>query len=144
MHSGLSLSCGPPLSVHTSGLMLLARDGGLWPVEKESIVSRRADAKAFAPLTNAELTKQLSAELPGFKTFQTQHYLIHYNTSPAYAKWVGSLFEGDDKSKSTSGSKPCTYAHTSPSGCGRSCPSTNACGSITSPLTVISPVPRAW
>jgi hypothetical protein len=76
------------------GVMLLARDGGLWPVEKENIVSRRADAKAFAPLTSAELTKQLSAELPGFKTFQTQHYLIHYNTSPAYAKWVGSLFEG--------------------------------------------------
>ncbi|HEY2413315.1 MAG TPA: DUF1570 domain-containing protein [Pirellulaceae bacterium] len=76
------------------GVMLLARDGGLWPVEKENIVNRRADAKPFAPLTNAELTKQLAAELPGFKTFQTQHYLIHYNTSPAYAKWVGSLFEG--------------------------------------------------
>jgi hypothetical protein len=76
------------------GVMLLARDGGLWPVEKENIVNRRTDAKPFAPLTSAELTKQLAAELPGFKTFQTQHYLIHYNTSPAYAKWVGSLFEG--------------------------------------------------
>jgi hypothetical protein len=76
------------------GVMLLTRDGGLWPVEKENIVSRREDAKPFAPFTNAELTKQLAAELPGFKTFQTQHYLIHYNTSLAYAKWVGSLFEG--------------------------------------------------
>lgn len=76
------------------GLMLLARDGSLWPVEKENIVNRRSDAKPFAPLTNAELVKQLTGELPGFKTHQTQHYLIHYNTSPAYAKWVGSLFEG--------------------------------------------------
>lgn len=76
------------------GVMLLARDGSLWPVEKENVVSRRSDAKPFAPLTNAELAKQLASELPGFKTHQTQHYLIHYNTSPAYAKWVGSLFEG--------------------------------------------------
>jgi len=76
------------------GVMLLARDGSLWPVEKKNIVNQRADAKPFSPLTTAELTKQLAGELPGFKSYQTQHYLIHYNTSPAYAKWVGSLFEG--------------------------------------------------
>ena len=76
------------------GVMLLARDGGLWPVEKDNLVNRRADPKPFAPFTSAELAKQLAIELPGFKTFQTQHFLIHYNTSPAYAKWVGSLFEG--------------------------------------------------
>jgi hypothetical protein len=76
------------------GVMLLARDGSLWPVEKENLVSRRSDAKPFAPLTQKELARQLATEFPGFKTHQTQHFLIHYNTSPAYARWVGSLFEG--------------------------------------------------
>jgi hypothetical protein len=76
------------------GVMLLARDGALWPVEKENLVSRRSDAKPFAPFTQKELAKQLATELPGFKAYQTQHYLIHYNTSLAYARWVGSLFEG--------------------------------------------------
>src|SRR5438552_12922895 len=73
------------------GVMLLARDGALWPVEKENLVSRRSDAKPFAPFTREELTKQLAAELPGFKPFHTQHYLIYYNTSPHYARWFGSL-----------------------------------------------------
>src|SRR5437879_1603463 len=76
------------------GVMLLARDGALWPVTKEELLDRRSDAKPFAPLTREELTKQLATELPGFKPHQTQHYLIYYNTSPAYARWVGSLFEG--------------------------------------------------
>ena len=33
------------------GVMLLARDGALWPVEKENLVSRRSDAKPFASFT---------------------------------------------------------------------------------------------
>src|SRR3954453_10774990 len=76
------------------GVMLLTRDGALWPVEKENLVSRRSDSKPFAPFTREELTKQLAAELPGFRPHHTQHYLIYYNTSPHYARWVGSLFEG--------------------------------------------------
>jgi hypothetical protein len=76
------------------GVMLLGRDGALWPVTKEELLDRRADTKPFAPFTRDELTRQLAAELPGFKPHQTQHYLIYYNTSPAYARWVGGLFEG--------------------------------------------------
>jgi hypothetical protein len=76
------------------GVLLRGRDGALWPVEKENLVGRRSDAKPFAPFTKAEIAKQLATELPGFKPFETQHYLIYYNTSPAYAKWVGGLFEG--------------------------------------------------
>ena len=76
------------------GVLLLARDGALWPVEKENLVSRRSDSKPFTSFTREELTKQLAAELPGFRAHPTQHYLIYYNTSPHYARWVGSLFEG--------------------------------------------------
>jgi hypothetical protein len=76
------------------GVMLLGRDGALWPVTKEELLERRSDDKPFAPFTRDELVKQLATELPGFKPHSTQHFLIHYNTSPAYAHWVGGLFEG--------------------------------------------------
>ena len=76
------------------GVLLLGRDGVLWPIPKEELVARRSDDKPFTPLSRAELGKQLLAELPeGFKIHATKHYLICYNTSPAYASWVGGLFE---------------------------------------------------
>ncbi|HEX5102462.1 MAG TPA: DUF1570 domain-containing protein [Pirellulaceae bacterium] len=76
------------------GVMLLTPDGVLWPLPKEEIVSRRSDEKPFVPLSAEELSAKLTAELPaGFKIHQTKNYLICYNTSPAYAQWVGGLFE---------------------------------------------------
>lgn len=75
------------------GVLFLTPDGALWLVKKEDLVSRRADDKPFVPLTRDELVNQLAAELPNFKIHKTQHYLIAYDTAPAYAQWVGSLFE---------------------------------------------------
>ncbi|MEX2173370.1 MAG: DUF1570 domain-containing protein [Pirellulaceae bacterium] len=77
------------------GVLLLAPDGVLWPLPKQQIVSRREDDKPFVPLGRDELAAKLAAELPaGFRIHQTRHYLICYNTSAAYAQWVGSLYEG--------------------------------------------------
>jgi hypothetical protein len=87
------------------GVLLLTPDGALWPlpkvgtddgsstVPKEEMISRRSDDKPFAPLSRDALAKQLTSELPGFKIHKTQNFLIAYNTSSAYAQWVGSLFE---------------------------------------------------
>jgi hypothetical protein len=76
------------------GIMLLTADGVLWPLPKEEIVSRKSDDKPFVPLAAEEIAKKLTAELPaGFKIHQTKNYLICYNTSQAYAQWVGGLFE---------------------------------------------------
>jgi Protein of unknown function (DUF1570) len=76
------------------GVLLLAPDGVLWPLAKEAILSRRSDDKPFAPLARDALAKQLTSELPaGFKIHKTKNYLICYNTSLAYAQWVGALFE---------------------------------------------------
>ena len=37
---------------------------------------------------------RLQEELgPGFEVYRTQHYVIFYNSSEAYAKQVGALFE---------------------------------------------------
>jgi hypothetical protein len=76
------------------GVLLLAPDGAMWPLPKEQIVARRADERPFEPLTKSQLITRLTSELPaGFKFHQTRNYLIGYNTSPAYAQWVGSLYE---------------------------------------------------
>jgi hypothetical protein len=76
------------------GVLLLARDGALWPVPREEIADRRKDDKPFMPLSREELAKKVTAGLPaGFAVHSTKHYLICYNTSPAYAEWVGGLYE---------------------------------------------------
>lgn len=75
------------------GVLLLTRDGVLWPLPKEEIAERGKDDKPFKPFTREELAKKLTSDLPGFKIHQTKHYVFCYNTSPAYAQWVGSLYE---------------------------------------------------
>lgn len=76
------------------GVLLLGLDGVLWPIPKEELAGRRKDDKPFAPLAREALTRKVLAELPtGFKLHQTKNYLICYNTSAAYAQWVGALYE---------------------------------------------------
>ena len=75
------------------GVLLLTRDGVLWPLPKEEISARRKDDKPFKPFTKDELAKKLTGDLPGFKIHQTKHYIFCYNTSPGYAAWVGGLYE---------------------------------------------------
>jgi hypothetical protein len=75
------------------GVLLLTRDGVLWPLPKEEIAERRKDDKPFKPFTREELAKKLTSDLPGFRIHQTKHYVFCYNTSPAYAQWVGALYE---------------------------------------------------
>lgn len=75
------------------GVLLLARDGELWAITAEDLVSKRSDEQEFSPLTREEMSQQLLEQHAGFKLHATNHYLICYNTSPDYAKWVGSLYE---------------------------------------------------
>jgi Protein of unknown function (DUF1570) len=76
------------------GVLLLTRDGTLWPLPKEEIAGRRKDDTPFEPLDRDQLARQVVGELPaGFKVHSTKHYLICYNTSTAYAQWVGALYE---------------------------------------------------
>jgi len=76
------------------GLLVTARDGVLWLIPPEEQVEHTADKQPFQSYTRDEISKRLLAQLPrGFRTHSTTHYLIFYNTSPAYAQWCGSLFE---------------------------------------------------
>jgi hypothetical protein len=58
------------------------------------LVKHTTDDASFKPLSTSETSKRLLEELPkGFEIHTTQHYLICYNTSHAYAQWCGALFE---------------------------------------------------
>jgi hypothetical protein len=76
------------------GLLVLDREGVLWAVQPGQLVKKSADETPFAPLKGAALQQRLLAQLPaGFQIHTTLHYVVCYNTSPAYAEWCGALFE---------------------------------------------------
>lgn len=76
------------------GIVVMGPDTRLWLIEPQDIVSRSRDDNPFEPLASEALSKQLLAEMPeGFRIHTTEHYLICYNTSRAYAEWCGTLYE---------------------------------------------------
>src|SRR6185437_8913038 len=76
------------------GLLLQSADGVLWTVPPDELIKHTTDDARFKPLSTKETSERLLAELPkGFEIHSTQHYLICYNTSQAYAQWCGALFE---------------------------------------------------
>ncbi len=82
------------IEAQDGGLLLLGRDGVLWALQPEEITSRSKDDTPFEQLDREAMKKQLLAELPdGFEIHETAHYIVTFNTSRAYAQWVGSLFE---------------------------------------------------
>lgn len=95
MHNGVEKQIAGKLLVEAQdgGVIVQTPDGRLWAVEPQHIVKRSSDDTEFAPLSREALAKQMAEELPGFRVHHTEHYLIYYNTSRAYAEWCGALYE---------------------------------------------------
>src|SRR5688500_8581659 len=82
------------LEAQDGGLLVLDRAVMLWAITPEEKTAHAKDDEPYSSCTKEELSEQLLQELPsGFKIHSTVHYLICYNTSPAYAQWCGSLYE---------------------------------------------------
>jgi hypothetical protein len=76
------------------GILFEGVDGVLWSIERNELQGREKLDAPFKPLTAAELSEQMLAELPtSFRSYSTPHYVICYDTSRAYAQWTGSLLE---------------------------------------------------
>ena len=76
------------------GILLQTRDGFLWAIQPAELLERISDQQSFAPFSADELSAELRAELPSpFEIHRTAHYLVCHNTSKAYAKWCGALYE---------------------------------------------------
>lgn len=75
-------------------LLVQTEDGQLWTLEKDSIVSSAPCDASFTPLTSDQIYKQFQQELPeGFRVLKTRHFVLLYNTSEVYVKWVAELYE---------------------------------------------------
>ena len=82
------------IEAQDGGLMLQSDDGRIWTIQPEQITHRKTDDRALQPLSTDEIAKRLQQELPdGFRVYRTAHYVILHNTSDAYVRQVGQLFE---------------------------------------------------
>lgn len=90
----LALSGEVVVDAQNGDVMLRSVDGRLWLIPAAEIVERTSDDKPFQGLSDEDAEKSLLTEFPDrFKIYRTAHYVICYNTSEAYAKWVGALYE---------------------------------------------------
>jgi len=74
--------------------VLQTQDGQLFEIQPGSIISHESNQTPFVPLTQKELEEQLRDEFGAdFRILSTDHYLIVYNTSERYAKWIGDYLD---------------------------------------------------
>ena len=80
------------VTAQDGGLLLLGRDGVLWLIPPEEQVKHTTDDTPFTPLTRDEMSQAdcWPSCRRGSRCFTSHyaHYLIFYDTSPAYAQVV--------------------------------------------------------
>lgn len=78
----------------SGGVCLLQQDGSLLLLAADEVVERSELAEPFQPSAEEPLIEQLRSELgERFDFYTTPHYVVAYDTSRAYAKWLSSLLE---------------------------------------------------
>ena len=76
------------------GLLLQGVDGRIWQVTPDKVRQKPTSATPFAPLTAAEVGKQVTHEFgQGFVSYSTEQYALCTNASEPYAHWCLGLFE---------------------------------------------------
>ncbi|MBR0191926.1 MAG: DUF1570 domain-containing protein [Thermoguttaceae bacterium] len=75
-------------------LLIQERTGEIHAVETEMLVKATRNTLEFTPMTQDELAESYLPRLPqGFQTWKTDHFVLFYKTSKAYARWYGILLE---------------------------------------------------
>ena len=82
------------IEAQDASLYFQGNDGKIWFVKPEQIKAKVDTESDFKPISKKELGKKLLAELPpGFRIYETKHYVIAYQNELAYARWIGGLYE---------------------------------------------------
>ena len=82
------------VTAQDGGQMVLTDDGKMLIVQPETVISRETTTEQLMPVDVEEISRRLLADLPkGFAIYRTKNYVIAHNTSDAYVRWVGGLFE---------------------------------------------------
>lgn len=86
---------GRVLASDSVGSLFLQTDEGvLHLVMGDTVIERSSDEEPFEPVSSTEMGKRLLADLPkGFQIYKTPHYVVAYETSRDFAKWVSSMLE---------------------------------------------------
>ncbi len=75
-------------------LLLRTEDGQLWTLTSADVIDTQTSDASFEPLSSDQIYDQFKEQLPaGFSVYKTKHYVLIYNTSDIYVKWVAELFE---------------------------------------------------
>jgi len=76
------------------GVMIQTDGGRIWTIYPDKLIDRKSNDVDFQPMDADGMERRLRDELPsGFNVFRTSHYIIGYNSSEAYARRVGALYE---------------------------------------------------
>lgn len=82
------------LEAQDGGVMLQTDEGRIWTIYPPDLIDRQSDEREFQPVAMDQMQQRLKDQLPpGFEVFRTSHYVIGYNSSEAYARRVGALYE---------------------------------------------------
>ena len=82
------------IEAQDESLYFQGNDGKIWFVKPEQVKEKIDTESDFKPISKKELGKKLLAELPpGFRIYETKHYVIAYQNELAYARWIGGLYE---------------------------------------------------
>src|SRR3954470_7675043 len=75
-------------------LLLQTNDGQLYPIDRANIHERTKLDEPFKPLAPQALAERLVSEMPaGFRSYNTPHYVVIFDTSRTYAQWTSSMLE---------------------------------------------------
>ncbi|MBL99879.1 MAG: hypothetical protein CMM06_09330 [Rhodopirellula sp.] len=86
---GQLLESGDPAS-----LLLLHRNNKIQKLASENVLTRTKDATSFRFVSRDQMISSLREEFgEEFRIHQTSHYLVCFNTTPEYARWVATLME---------------------------------------------------
>jgi hypothetical protein len=82
------------LRYEDASMLLLTEDGQLWTLKTDDILSVTPSTRPMQPLSSDQIYERFKGQLPsGFGIYKTKNYVLIYNTSDIYVKWVAELFE---------------------------------------------------
>ncbi len=93
--TGATISSLAELVVQTDDVkMFLTPDGQMWEVRAEDLKVCEPCAESMVGIDRDQIFKDFKRQMPdGFNVHKTGHFVLIYNTSDTYAKWVGNLYE---------------------------------------------------
>ena len=78
----------------TQGHLILDADGHLTAVAPKELKRIEEQSGTLVPTSAKEMAAKIMKLMPGgSKTIATEHFVVCYNTSDAYARWNSSLYE---------------------------------------------------